>query len=155
MNAYTMSISFHEEYGIKPVLVGRMPIPFTEGSTIIEQFYYDENIDDHEHLIKKLKNLAKEYKQDYDHLILIGTNDVYVSFIIENQETLSEDFLFNTVDKELLPKLYLKKSFYELCEQFGLDTPLTYFYSCESGEEFNEEIQFPVILKPSNGVEYY
>ena len=155
MNAYTMSISFHQEYGIKPVLVGKMPIPFTEGSTIIEEIHYDPKIEDHEYFVRYLQKIAATYKKDYDDLILIGTNDAYVSFIIENQEILSKDYLFNYIDNQLLPKLYLKKSFYELCAEYGIDAPLTYFYSCQSEEPFVEDVPFPLIVKPSNGIEYY
>lgn len=51
--------------------------------------------------------------------------------------------------------LLVKKNFYKLCEEHGIDTPATYFYSCKSDDHFTEEVMFPVIIKPSNGVEYY
>ncbi len=155
LNCYTMSISFHEEYGIKPVVVGKAPIPYTEGSTIIEEFYYTERIDDTAYFIDYLKTLAEKYHQEYEKLLLIGTNDAYVTFIIENKEALAEDFEFNYPDAELVPELFLKKNFYRLCEEHGLDTPLTYFYSCKEEEPFDKEVPFPLIVKPSNGIEYY
>ncbi|HEY4622398.1 MAG TPA: carboxylate--amine ligase, partial [Solibacillus sp.] len=34
INAYNMAISFHEEYKIQPVLVGKGVLPFTNLSTI-------------------------------------------------------------------------------------------------------------------------
>lgn len=92
LNTYTMSISFHEEYGIKPIVVGKAPVPYTDGSSIIEKFYYTEKIDDHEYFVEYLKKLAKEYKKDYEKLLLIGTNDSYVTFIIDNKEALAADF---------------------------------------------------------------
>lgn len=155
LNCYTMSISFHEEYGIKPIVVGKAPIPYTEGSTIIEKFYYTKRIDDHNYFVGYLKDLAQKYKQDYEKLLLIGTNDSYVTFIINNKEALSDDFEFSYPDAELVPELFLKKNFYRLCKEHGLDVPLTYFYSCASDESFNEEVPFPLIVKPSNGIEYY
>ena len=36
INAYNMAISFHEEYQIKSVIVGREPLPFTSYSTITD-----------------------------------------------------------------------------------------------------------------------
>lgn len=155
INAYTMSVSFYEEYGIKPVLVGRTPMAFTEDSTIIQKIYYEQNIEDEEHYVHYLHDIALHYKADYNDLILIGTNDFYVSFIIDNQEALKEDFVFNYIKPDLLSQLYLKKNFYETCEQYGIDTPLTFFHSCETDIPFDAEIPFPVIVKPSNGVEYY
>jgi len=155
LNCYTMSISFHEEYGIKPVVVGKAPIPYTEGSTIIDKFYYTERIDDDDFFVDYLKDLAKKYKKDYENLLLIGTNDSYVTFIIENKEALADDFEFSYPDAELVPELFLKKNFYRLCAEYGLEAPLTYFYSCADPEPFNEEVPFPLIVKPSNGIEYY
>ena len=155
LNCYTMSISFHEEYGIKPIVVGKAPIPYTTGSTIIEKFYYTDKIDDTAFFIDYLKKLAKEYHQYYERLILIGTNDTYVTFIINNKEALSEDFVFSYIDKEWVPKLFLKKNFYQLCAEHGLDAPLTFFYSCKDETPFNEKVPFPLIVKPSNGIEYY
>src|SRR5699024_7712676 len=70
LNTYTMAISFHEEYGIKPVVVGRAPLPFTEGSTIISEFYYTDRIDDEEFFVGYLKELAKKYHSKYENLLL-------------------------------------------------------------------------------------
>jgi len=155
LNTYTMSISFHEEYGIKPIVVGRAPLPFTEGSTIIDEFYYTDRIDEDEYFVDYLKNLAKKYHSNYENLLLIGTNDEYVTFIINNAEALSTDFKFSNIDKEWLPQLFLKKNFYQLCEKYGLDAPLTFYYSCASDDPFNEEVPFPLVVKPSNGLQYY
>lgn len=155
LNTYTMSISFHEEYGIRPVVVGRAPLPFTEGSTIISEFYYTDRIDEDEFLVEYLKNLAKKYHSKYENLLLIGTNDEYVTFIINNAEALSTTFKFSNIDKEWVPQLFLKKNFYQLCAQYGLDAPLTFYYSCLSEEPFDEEVPFPLVVKPSNGIQYY
>src|SRR5699024_4829585 len=50
---------------------------------------------------------------------------------------------------------FLKKNFYQLCAEHGIDTPLTYFHSCKMNHRFEEEVHFPVIVKPSNGIDYY
>src|SRR5699024_3312274 len=88
LNTYTMSISFHEEYVIRHVVVCRAPLAFTEGSTIISEFYYTDRIDEDEFLVEYLKDLAKKYHSKYENLLLIGTNDEYVTFIINNAEAL-------------------------------------------------------------------
>lgn len=155
LNCYTMSISFHQEYDIKSIVVGRSPLPFTEGSTIIEKFYYTDRIDDTEFFINYLNEIAEEYAPYYENLLLIGTNDKYVTFIIQNKEELSKNFKFSYIDEELRKQLFNKKSFYKLCVESGVEIPLTFFYSCETTELFNEKVPFPLIVKPSNGIEYY
>ena len=155
LNAYTMSLSFYEEYGIKPILVGKGPVSYTDGSTIIEKIYYTEKINDTEFFINYLNELAEEKKKSYKKLLLIGTNDNYVTFIIKNKDALSKNFEFSYPDLELAEELYFKKNFYSLAAKHGLDVPLTYFYSCNNKESFNEDVPFPIIVKPNDGIAYY
>lgn len=155
MNAYTMAISFYSQYGIKPVLVGRIPMAFTKDSSLIQAIYYNDETDDTKGFAEYLEKIALLYSLKYETLLLIGTNDFYVKLIIDNQESLSRSYLFNYVDRTLFKQLYLKKSFYELCAEYKIDTPLTFFYCTTDKESFNESVPFPAIIKPSNGVKYY
>ena len=155
INAYNMAISFHEAYGIHPVLVGKEPLSFTSLSTIPGAIELNANLGEKDEFVRFLKQVAKKYKTEGKKLLLIGTNDLYVRLIIENSETLKEYFVFNYINEELMNNLLVKKNFYRLCEEHGIDTPATYFYSCETDDRFDDEVMFPVIIKPSNGVQYY
>ena len=44
INAYNMAISFHEEYNIKPILVGKEAMSFTKWSNIIEHTEIHANL---------------------------------------------------------------------------------------------------------------
>ena len=155
INAYNMAISFHEAYGIHPVLVGKEPLSFTSLSTIPGAIELNANLGEKDEFVRFLKQVAKKYKTEGKKLLLIGTNDLYVRLIIENSDTLKEYFVFNYIDEDLMNNLLVKKNFYRLCEEHGIDTPATYFYSCETDDRFDDEVMFPVIIKPSNGVQYY
>lgn len=50
--------------------------------------------------------------------------------------------------------LQLKSNFYKLCEQYGIDIPTTVFFNCKTDDEFSKDMMYPVIIKPSNGIEY-
>ncbi|WP_339253979.1 carboxylate--amine ligase [Sporosarcina sp. FSL W8-0480] len=155
INAYNMAISFHEAYGIHPILVGKEPLSFTSLSTIPGAIELFPKLGEKKEFAAILKKVATKYKTPEKKLLLVGTNDLYVRLIIENRDALSEDFVFNYIDETLMNNLLVKKNFYKLCEEHGIDTPATYFYSCKSDDHFTEEVMFPVIIKPSNGVEYY
>lgn len=155
INAYNMAISFHEEYGINPVLVGKEPLSFTSLSTIPGAIELNPKLGEKEVFPRFLKEVAKKYKVKDKKLLLVGTNDLYVRLIIENRESLKEDFVFNYIHEELMNNLLLKKNFYALCAEHGIDAPATYFHSCATGAKFMDEVMFPVIIKPSNGVQYY
>ncbi|AXH99954.1 carboxylate--amine ligase [Sporosarcina sp. PTS2304] len=155
INAYNMAISFHEEYDIKPVIVGREPLPFTSYSSITNVQEFHPGLHDPEVFVQFLREVASKYRTADQKLLLIGTDDLYVRLIIEQREALQEDFLFNYIDQDLMNEVYIKKNFYKLCAEHGIDTPSTYFHSCLSDEPFTDEVLFPVIIKPSDGVQYY
>ncbi|MEG0473361.1 MAG: carboxylate--amine ligase [Solibacillus sp.] len=154
INAYNMAISFHEEYNIRPILVGKGVLPFTHLSTIPRAIEYDKKLGDPAQFAKILISVAKKYEAEADKLILIGTNDLYVRLIIENRAILQNYFVFNNIDEELMEHLQIKSNFYKLCEQHGIDIPTTYFYDCRVDGDFTGEMMYPVIIKPSNGIEY-
>ncbi|WP_438312735.1 carboxylate--amine ligase [Sporosarcina sp. FA9] len=155
INAYNMAISFHEEYNIRPILVGKEPLSFTSLSTIIGNIELDVNFHKKETFLQLLKNVAKKYTQPGKKMILIGTNDAYVRMISENMDELAKDYVFNYIPESLMNTLLVKSNFYKLCAEHDIDTPTTFIYSCLEDEKFTEEMLYPVIVKPSNGVEYY
>lgn len=155
MNAYNMAISFHEEYNIKPILVGREPLSFTQLSTIPSCIELHPQLGEAETFVRFLKDVSEKHAEPGKEMLLIGTNDLYVRLIIENADQLRKHYVFNYIQEPLMNDLLVKSNFYKLCEENGIDVPNTYFYSCKDDQKFTEEVMFPVIIKPSNGVEYY
>ena len=137
MNAYNMAISFHEEYNIKPILVGKEEMSFTKWSSIIEHIEIHPNLWDKTAFVQVLTEVAKKYKVPGKQLLLIGTNDFYVRLIIENANALKEMYVFNYMSEELMNNLLVKSNFYKLCEEHGIDAPKTYYYSCAKKEAFH------------------
>lgn len=155
MNAYNMAISFHEEYNIKPILVGKEEMSFTKWSSVIEHIEIQSNLWDKSAFVQVLSEVAQKYKTNDKQLLLIGTNDFYVRLIIENADALKKMYVFNYMSEELMNNLLVKSNFYKLCEEHGIDAPKTYYYSCAKKAAFTEEVLYPLIIKPSNGVMYY
>jgi len=159
LNAYHMAASFHEAYGVKPHVLGKVQMGFTHYSTIIESVTLVENLDEAEIFVSALLDCAAQLdagsaEGERTPLVLVGTNDHYVRLIIEHAEELSARFLFNCPNEELLNQLQVKEAFYPLAEKHGLNIPETHIH--QVGEPVDLEIsRFPAILKPSNGVEYY
>lgn len=103
-NAYYMARNFHEEYGIKCHVLGRIPMLFTSMSNIIDlRIVPDLNKNDI--FLDTVINLAKEINQEK--IILVGCNDDYVSLIIKNSKVLSKYYLFNYTNELLLNKILL------------------------------------------------
>ena len=155
MNAYNMAISFHEEYGINPILVGKEPLSFTSLSSIIRTIELNPKLPEKQVFVSFLKEIAKKYAEPDKKMLLVGTNDLYVRMIIENADELKSHFVFNYISEPLMNDVLVKSNFYKLCAEHGIEAPATYFYSCKDAKPFAEEVMFPIIIKPSNGVEYY
>ena len=155
MNAYNMAISFHEAYGIKPILIGKEPLSFTEMSTITETIELNKQLSEPGHFADILISMAEKYRAPGKTLLLVGTNDLYVRLIIENAKVLREHYVFNYPTEALMNQLQMKANFYELCAQHGIDTPTTYFYDCSQDQPFDDsDMMYPVVIKPSDGIEY-
>ena len=155
MNAYNMAISFHEEYGINPILVGKEPLSFTSLSSIIKTIELNPKLPEKQVFVSFLKEVAVKYAEPGKKMLLIGTNDLYVRMIIENADELKSHFVFNYISEPLMNDVLVKSNFYKLCAEHGIEAPATYYYSCRDEKPFTEKVMFPIIIKPSNGVEYY
>ncbi|MFC3041031.1 carboxylate--amine ligase [Virgibacillus xinjiangensis] len=155
INAYNMAVSFHEKYGIKPILVGRQQMAFTNLSSIMDRIEIHPDLAQEGRFADILNKLASKLKKEGQRLLLVGTNDVYVRLIIENRQELEGNYEFSYISEQLLDQLQNKSNFYKLCDQHGIDTPTTHFYDCAADGQFDKEMMYPVIIKPSNGIEYY
>jgi len=154
LNAYTMASSFYEKYGIKPVLVGKIPMRFTEGSTLIQKIHYNDNLTEPNTFKAYLAKIANQYNKQYDYLILIGTNDIYVNLMIDHQKFLQDYYVFKSISQELRDTLFYKKAFYDFCQRKGIEIPKTRFYDCSLPEKIPTDFPFPMVVKPSNVVAY-
>lgn len=152
INAYYMARCCHEAYNKKAYVIGKEPMKFTTYSKILN-LSIEPGIHDANTFKKVLKDFALNHKDKK--ILLIGSNDNYVRLIIENQEYLSKYYVFNKFSEELLNNLLIKENFYKNFK--GVDIPLTYIYNFNDklDDKKIEEIGFPLILKPSNGVEYH
>ena len=153
-NAYYMARNFHEAYGIKPHLIGKVAMNFTKLSSILT-YEIETKIWDSDVFVKKLKKYALEHPQKP--IILIGTNDTYVKLIAENASVLKKYYLFNYPDLKTINVLLNKRKFYETYKNI-LDIPKTLFYDCKKRDfhvEMIHELAFPIILKPADTVKYH
>ncbi|OME75977.1 carboxylate--amine ligase [Paenibacillus sp. FSL A5-0031] len=156
MNAYNMAISFHKAYQCKPILIGREHLPFTQYSSVIEKIEIFPELGEKHLFASFLIKVAEKYGRNDHKLLLVGTNDLYVRLIIEHSEQLQSHFIFNYTNEHLMNQLQIKSNFYHLCEKLGIETPITYYYDCRTDySTIPEEIAFPIIIKPSNGISYY
>lgn len=153
INAYYMSRCYHELTGKKADIIGNRAMPYTDisNSIIIKDFNNKENF------IKALTEYGEKNK-DYK-ILLIATSDLYVKLVAEEKSLLEKYYVFNYPDIELVNNLLVKEKFYDIYKDMGLDMPKTYIYPCNKNEDINKIKkcfnEYPIIIKPSDGVEYH
>ena len=154
INVYSMARAFHEEYNVKSIVLARVTSGVINHSKIIE-FRQIDNLDENDVFLKTVNNIYEEFKSSNKKLLLIGCADHYVRLIVSNKEVLKNKFVLPYTDLEVLNKIVLKETFYELCEKNNIDYPKTFVYKKGDSFDFDLDFNYPVILKPSDSVLYF
>ena len=150
INAYTMARNCHELYHQKVHLIAKEKLGFTNYSSITD-IMYEPNLWDK----KVFRKVLKEYAEKIDKkILLIATNDTYVRLIVENKDYLKKWYMFNYPSLEIMNNLLVKDKFYSTYGK-RLNIPKTFIYSCKDKNKWPNDFTYPMILKPSDGVNYY
>ncbi len=153
INSYYMARCYHELTGKKADVIGNRAIPYTNitNPIIVKDF---NNIENFKKALIEYGEKNKEYK-----ILLVATSDLYVKLVTEQSSLLEKYFVFNYPENALVNKLLIKETFYSEYENKGIDIPKTYVYKCDKTDKISnvKEIfdEYPLIIKPSNGVEYH
>ena len=153
INVYGMARAFHEAYGLTSLAIGKATLSATKNSKIVKVAVVEPNLEDNEVFCKTLIDFAKEHADKPR--LLVGCSDGYVKLIMKNQELLRNYYYFQCLPEDLYNRLSSKKSFYELCEQYGFLYPKTATVTNQDYEGFRPPFPFPVIVKASNSVAYW
>lgn len=153
INAYYMSRCYHELTGEKADMIGNRAMPYTNisNSIIVPNFNDKENF-------KKALIEYGEKNREYT-ILLIATSDLYVKLVAEEKSLLEKYYVFNYPDIELVNNLLIKEKFYDIYQDMGIDMPKTFIFPCNQNKDMNEIKEYfkeyPLIIKPSDGVEYH
>lgn len=152
INTYSMSRAFYEAYGVKSIVMGKVYSGPSCHSRIID-YRAVAGLDMHDVFIRTISELAAEFKDKK--IILMGCGDNYVECIIKNKAALPGNIIAPYVGEELMDNLLTKLKFYEMCDRHGISYPATFIYERGMGDGFELPFGYPVIVKPSNGIEYW
>lgn len=155
INVYGMARSFHEEYGLKSVAIGKGVLGPCTASKIVSVEVVEPKLEDDEVFVRTLLDFATRYKGSGKKLLLVPCGDNYIKLLVRNQDKLRGIYEFECIDEKLLMRLSIKESFYEVCTEHGFSFPKTTACSYENYRGITLPFEFPVIIKPSNSVAYW
>lgn len=150
-NAYYMARCYHEAYGKKATLLGKKPMIYTKYTNILNVIYNDK-IWTEEGFLEALEDFRKKHPNKK--ILLISSNETYAAFISKNKDKINEQFVHNYPNIDIINSLIMKETFYKTYENSVLDFPTTIYYDCSNPVEISDEFTYPVIIKPSNVIEY-
>lgn len=149
-NAYYMARCCFEAFHKKAHLIGKDYRAFTKYSNILT-IEYDESIWSEEGFLNALRNFRKKFNNTK--ILLVASNETYVEFISRNRKELSKDFYFNVPDVKIIDSLITKETFYKTYKDSILEFAKTIYFDCKK-PNYDFDITFPVVLKPSNVIMY-
>lgn len=157
ITAYTLVRTFHEAYGLRPLVVNMM-----EGGPIGLSRLCDHvmvpDLEKAEVFVDALVRVGREHGgPGRPPLLLVAAGDWYVELVVENRAALEPWFTIPYVDAELLHRITDKEQFYGILDEIGVDHPKTLVVdmSQDLGEERDLPFTFPVVAKPSHSSDYY
>lgn len=150
-NAYYMARCYHEAYGKKANLLGVKPMIYTKYTNILNVIY-NENIWDEQGFLEAIEEFRLAHPDKK--ILLISSNETYAAFISKNKDTINKQFVFNYPSIEIINSLIMKETFYKTYENSVLDFPTTIYYDCSNPTEIADTFSYPVIIKPSNVIQY-
>ncbi len=154
MNTYYMARCYHEAYGENIDVIATEPIRFTQYSSIMNITYHPD-LKTAEGFLKALNEYA-DANFSGEKILVIPCHDVYVRLLVENGEALSERFVFNSPNLKIVDAFLVKETFYKAFARAGLKFAKTLYYDCKEKETepIPSDMYYPLIIKPSNGIEY-
>lgn len=150
-NAYYMARCYHEAYGKKANLLGKTPMIYTKYTNILNVIYNDK-IWTEQGFLDAIEDFRKKHPDKK--ILLISSNETYAAFISKNKDKINEQFVHNYPNIDIINSLIMKETFYKTYENSVLDFPKTVYYNCSNPTKIDDDFTYPVIIKPSNVIEY-
>lgn len=158
LNCYNVARAFHEEYGVVSYAFGRYEIGATKASKFIK-FLTVPNMDTDSVFLSEMDKFYKKYNAENKVFFIIGCTDDYANLIARNAEKLRPRFIVPYSSMDIMDDFISKERFYKACDKHGILYPKTKIFreNSDYSETAEEKLGFkyPIIVKPSNSVEYW
>jgi D-aspartate ligase len=157
ITAYTLVRTFHEAYGVRPLVVNMMEGGPIGLSTLCDHVYVP-GLERAEVFPEALETLGREHSgPGRPPLLLVAAGDWYVERITQFRERIERYFVIPYIGADLFAQVTAKDSFYSLLDEVGVAHPGTVVVdmSQDLGEERDLPFDFPVVAKASDSSAFY
>lgn len=152
INTYSVARAFYEAYHVKTYVFGKYMSGPSCYSKIIN-YRANPKMDTEEIVLKAVNAVSKRYKDKK--IFVLGCGDNYATLVSRCKNRFPENVIAPYIDIEQMEQLVNKEHFYELCDKYGIEHPATLVYKSEMEMDFEVNFTYPVVLKPSDSVDYF
>lgn len=154
ITAYSLVRTFHEAYGLQPLVINMTKSGPISLSKLVEHRYV-ENLEVEDVLIRTLLEVGAEHAARGLKLLVLGCGDWYVRILIEHKAELERYFLVPYIDVDLLDRIVLKDKFYQVMDELGIPYPATFVYDVAEDTPLDFDFTYPIVAKPANSAMYH
>jgi len=152
INSYSMARAFYEEYQVKSIVYGKL-YTGPNCNSKISDYRAVKDLENEDVFLEIVNKIADEYKSKK--ILVVGCGDSYVALSSKLANKFKENVVVIKTDYNQMQELTLKENFYQLCKKYNIAYPSTFVYSKDMANNLNHGFPYPVILKPSNGIDYW
>lgn len=156
ITAYSLARTFHEAYGVTPIVVNATTSGPFHGSRIHQHVLVPGLDQSPERLIGALRQVGHDYATVAgSQLMVIGSSDWYVQALIRAKDELAEWFIVPYINAGLYDQLVLKDRFYARLKELDIPHPRTVVYNCQTRELPEFDFGWPIVAKPASSALYH
>ena len=152
INSYSVARAFYEQYRVKTHVFGKYHTGPSFRSKIVD-YTPGELIDHDDVFMESVRGFAAAHSDK--RVLLVGCGDNYVALASKHKDEFPENVVAPYIDFSLMDTFQRKEEFYRFCDKHGLARPGTFVYQKGAPLDFELDFPYPVILKPSDGIDYW
>lgn len=122
IGVYALSRAFHEEYGVRAIVVSGAALGPVAHSAILDNVLVADGHDPRQ-LVDALLRVARE--QAGKRLVLLANSDWLVRVVVQHRAELEPHYVVPFLGADLLDRLSDKATFAEIATELGLSVPRT------------------------------
>ena len=160
IGVYALARAFHEQYGVRTIVVSLSVLGPVADSTILENVALGVDASP-EAILEAVRGVAERFAADPAHpeLLLLANTDWLVRFLVRNRTELEQWYTVPFLGSDLLDRLADKARFAELCTELGISTPRTVVQDFAGAgtpgwRAEPVELTYPLIAKAANSADY-
>ena len=152
INSYSVARALYEQYRVKTHVFGKYHTGPSFRSKIVD-YTPNELIDRDDVFMDAVRTFAAAHADKK--VLLIGCGDNYVALASRHRDEFPANVVAPYIDFSLMDTFQRKEEFYRFCDKHGLSRPGTFVYKKGAPLDFELDFPYPVILKPSDGIDYW